>query len=64
VILDEWDCIFREKRWDAGTQTDYLAFLRTLLKDNAYVKMAYMTEILPIKNMEYTQRLICLTSFP
>jgi len=48
-IIDEWDCIFREKQKDIQAQKEYLDFLRDLLKDQAYVKLAYMTGILPIK---------------
>lgn len=48
-IIDEWDCIFREKKNNTAVQTSYLDFLRLLLKDKAYVKLAYMTGILPIK---------------
>lgn len=49
IIIDEWDCIFRVGRGDIEAQTVYLDFLRALLKDKAYVKLAYMTGILPIK---------------
>ena len=49
LIIDEWDCIFREQRNNVGVQTKYLDFLRTLLKDKLYVKLVYMTGILPIK---------------
>lgn len=48
-IIDEWDCIFREKKQESDMQTGYLDFLRALLKDKSYVKLAYMTGILPIK---------------
>ena len=48
-IIDEWDCIFREYPQDIEAQTKYLDFLRDLLKDARYVKLAYMTGILPIK---------------
>lgn len=48
-IIDEWDCIFREKMHDKGQHTKYLDFLRALFKDKTYVKLAYMTGILPIK---------------
>ena len=48
-IIDEWDSIFREKQTDIEVQTAYLDFLRDLLKDQPYVKLAYMTGILPIK---------------
>ena len=48
-IVDEWDCIFRSKNFGEDAQTAYLDFLRDLLKDKAYVALAYMTGILPIK---------------
>ncbi|MDE7311268.1 MAG: ATP-binding protein [Eubacterium sp.] len=48
-IIDEWDCIFREKKECQKEQRQYLDFLRLLLKDQAYVALAYMTGILPIK---------------
>ena len=48
-IIDEWDCVFRETRNDAAAQKEYLDFLRDLFKGQTYVKLAYMTGILPIK---------------
>ena len=48
-IIDEWDCIFRVHKSDENSQTKYLNFLRSLLKDQSYVALAYMTGILPIK---------------
>lgn len=48
-ILDEWDCIFREAKYDMEAQKLYLDFLKDLFKDRTYVSMAYMTGILPIK---------------
>lgn len=48
-IIDEWDCIFRERRANEQEQKLYLDFLRNLLKDRKYVGLAYMTGILPIK---------------
>ncbi|MCI8295007.1 MAG: AAA family ATPase [Lachnospiraceae bacterium] len=48
-IIDEWDCIFREAKDQSGVQKEYLDLLQDLLKDRAYVKLAYMTGILPIK---------------
>ncbi len=48
-IIDEWDCIFRELKGDTIAQKEYLDFLSDLLKDRNYVKLAYMTGILPIK---------------
>lgn len=49
IIIDEWDCIFREFREDKEAQEKYLDFLRDLLKDKACIHLAYMTGILPIK---------------
>ena len=48
-IIDEWDCIMREKQSDAEGIKIYLDYLRALLKDQSYVALAYMTGILPIK---------------
>ena len=52
VLLDEWDCLFREERQNRELQEAYLHFLRGMFKGGpaeSYVKLAYMTGILPIK---------------
>lgn len=49
VIIDEWDCIFREWKENKEAQEKYLDFLRNWLKDKSYIALAYMTGILPIK---------------
>lgn len=49
VIIDEWDCIFREYKMNQEAQEMYLDFLRDFLKDKGYIYLAYMTGILPIK---------------
>lgn len=49
IVIDEWDCIFREYRERKIWQEKYLDFLRSWLKDRAYVGLAYLTGILPIK---------------
>ena len=49
VIIDEWDCIFREYKTDKKAQEKYLDFLRDLLKDRVCIHLAYMTGILTIK---------------
>ena len=49
ILIDEWDCIFREYREDKEAQDKYLDFLRAWLKDQEYVGLVYMTGILPIK---------------
>ena len=48
-IIDEWDCIFRETKDNLKIQKEYLDFLRALFKGRAYVKLAYITGILPVK---------------
>lgn len=49
ILIDEWDCLFREYKQDKEEQKKYLDFLRAWLKDKDYVALAYMTGILPIK---------------
>lgn len=49
ILIDEWDCLFREYQQDQDAQKRYLDFLRLWLKDKEYVALAYMTGILPIK---------------
>lgn len=47
-VLDEWDYIFHQDFAADGDKEAFTKFLSNLLKDNAYVEMAYMTGILPI----------------
>ncbi|WP_455503700.1 AAA family ATPase [Blautia sp.] len=49
ILIDEWDCLFREYKEDQEAQRLYLDFLRAWLKDKEYVALAYMTGILPVK---------------
>lgn len=48
-LIDEWDCVMRERQESEELQKRYLDFLRNLLKDQPYVALAYMTGILPVK---------------
>ncbi|MCD7949108.1 MAG: AAA family ATPase [Erysipelotrichaceae bacterium] len=48
-ILDEWDCLLRNKNATEEDKKKYLDFLNKLLKDKPYVELVYMTGILPIK---------------
>ena len=48
-LVDEWDCVMRERQKSEALQKQYLDFLRDLLKDQPYVALAYMTGILPVK---------------
>lgn len=47
-IMDEWDAIFHLPFISPKEERMYLLFLKNLLKDQAYVQLAYMTGILPI----------------
>lgn len=52
IIIDEWDTIFREDKMDTKAQESYISLLRGLFKDAAskrFLKLAYITGILPIK---------------
>ncbi len=52
VIIDEWDCLFREDRFDEKAQEEYIGLLRGLFKSapaSKYIRLAYMTGILPVK---------------
>lgn len=52
IIIDEWDAIFRENKKDEVAQRAYITLLRGLFKDapsKKFLKLAYMTGILPIK---------------
>ena len=62
IVIDEWDCIFREYPHDTAAQRKYLDFLRDWLKDKAYIGLSYMTGILPVslsRNTARTRRSIC-----
>lgn len=47
-LIDEWDYIFSHELF-AEHHSEFLEFLRNLLKDRPYVALAYMTGVLPIK---------------
>ena len=52
IIIDEWDSLFREDKNDTKIQTEYMEWLRGLFKSEPskrYLKLAYLTGILPIK---------------
>ena len=63
IIIDEWDCIFREYRDRKDWQEKYLDFLRAWLKDKSYIALAYMTGILPIKKYGTHSALNMFTEF-
>lgn len=52
IIIDEWDCLFREDKNNEKLQKEYINLLRGLFKgtpSGAFLKLAYITGILPIK---------------
>lgn len=55
-LIDEWDCVMREKKDEEELQRQYLDFLRNLLKDQPYVALAYMTGICSANSVIYTIR--------
>lgn len=51
-IIDEWDALFREYKNDMVAQESYIRLLRGLFKDepsSRFIRLAYLTGILPIK---------------
>lgn len=52
VIIDEWDCLFREEKYNTTLQEEYINFLRGMFKGQPaeeFIRLAYITGILPIK---------------
>lgn len=52
IVIDEWDVLFREDRYDMKAQEAYINLLRELFTGEPAeksVKLAYITGILPIK---------------
>jgi len=47
-VMDEWDAIFHMSFFTESDKKDYLLFLKSLLKGKMYVKLAYMTGVLPV----------------
>lgn len=57
IIIDEWDALFREASANETLQKSYIQLLRALFKGvqiSQFLAGAYMTGILPIKNMEHS----------
>lgn len=52
IIIDEWDAIFRDEKYNTEAQKAYIELLRGLFKgerSKRFVALAYLTGILPIK---------------
>lgn len=55
IIIDEWDVLIREQAENENLQEEYLNFLRSLFKGSEptrFIKLAYLTGILPIKKLK------------
>ncbi len=52
IIIDEWDCVFRNNKTNKELQIEYIEMLRGLFKGviaEESIALAYLTGILPIK---------------
>ena len=47
ILIDEWDCLFREYKQDREAQKKYLDFLRAWLKDMSNLIRLYLRTTLP-----------------
>ena len=55
IIIDEWDVLIREQAENERLQEEYLNFLRSLFKGSEptrFIKLAYLTGILPVKKLK------------
>ena len=55
IIIDEWDVLIRDEANNQKIQDEYINFLRGLFKGvepTKYIKLAYLTGILPIKKLK------------
>ncbi|MBQ9274301.1 MAG: AAA family ATPase [Succinivibrio sp.] len=50
-IIDDYDCVVRNSQVGGAELCAYLDFLTVLLKDKDYVKLCYLTGLLPIKKL-------------
>lgn len=51
-IIDEWDCVLRNKDIVEKEKVKYIDYLDVLFKDQPYVELVYITGILPIKKSD------------
>lgn len=55
IIIDEWDVLIRDEADNTKVQNEYINFLRGLFKGTEptkYIRLAYLTGILPIKKLK------------
>ncbi len=54
VVIDEWDALIRDEEATQAVQNAYINFLRGMFKGNEptrFIRLAYLTGILPIKKV-------------
>ncbi|OUM57108.1 hypothetical protein PIROE2DRAFT_18009 [Piromyces sp. E2] len=52
LVIDEWDIVLRDKKYNVESKIEYLDFLNLLIINDKYLALTYMTGILPIQNYE------------
>ena len=58
IIIDEWDVLIRDVAANKKVQSDYINFLRGMFKGTEptkYIRLVYLTGILPIKRRKHNQ---------
>lgn len=62
-VIDEWDALFHMAFPTKADKDNFLIFLKSLLKDNAYLELAYMTGVLPIAKYSSGSELNMFTEY-
>lgn len=66
VVIDEWDVLIRDEAANVKVQEEYINFLRGLFKGSEptkFIKLAYLTGILPVKKLKTQSALNNFTQF-
>ena len=63
IIIDEWYYIISNKLYTYEERDKYIAFLKNLIKDKAYVAFTYMTGILPIAKESIQSTINCFDKY-
>jgi len=63
IIINEWDYIIVNDKFSFNEKNDNIAFLKNLIKDQAYLAFVYMTGILPIAKELSQSTLNCFKEY-
>lgn len=66
VVIDEWDVLIRDEAANVKVQEEYINFLRGMFKGSEptkFIKLAYLTGILPVKKLKTQSALNNFTQF-